>query len=442
MSKDRLFRRINKMFWHTARDDTMFTSIRLHIYAFASGEKAPKSKYVRKKVDPNTSPKQKLVQASKGTRLKLKAKVDKSDKKKQRVVKEPKLKLAVYLDEEEDDEVTKELYDDVNVNLGNEDTDMTNVDQVDRYMDNKFREAINKAILAQNLDCRQEAQDEKNAYIELILQSCDRGKMSPESVEVAVLTGLSAQPMSTYEADAIIPIESYNTNKDLFDSYGEVFSLKRTRDDSDKDRDPSAGSDRGKKRRKSSKDAESSRDSRRASYTEINDEYNPVDKEGLSKADWFKENLSEAPTTDPDWRYRQVAFSKEVDADSKKFFGWKEYENDSQATGDGQYELCRITSCDTKVFSYEDWDILLEPTINMYLGRKIVTYRFTLTVLSALRCSDYRGTVVVTYRIDDDKALSSIYVVYSITVHAGRYRRIRALLLSKDTKKHDHNAVS
>ncbi|GJU98656.1 hypothetical protein Tco_1327927 [Tanacetum coccineum] len=33
------------------------------------------------------------------------------------------------MDEEEDDEVTKELYDDVNVNLGNEDTDMTNADQ-------------------------------------------------------------------------------------------------------------------------------------------------------------------------------------------------------------------------------------------------------------------------------------------------------------------------
>ncbi|GJY52402.1 hypothetical protein Tco_0443249 [Tanacetum coccineum] len=55
-------------------------------------------------------------------------------------------------------------------------------------------------------------------------------------------------------------VESYNTDKDLFDSYGEVFSLKRSREDSDKDRDPSAGSDRGKKRRKSSKDVESSKD--------------------------------------------------------------------------------------------------------------------------------------------------------------------------------------
>ncbi|GKF88393.1 hypothetical protein Tco_0259270, partial [Tanacetum coccineum] len=57
-------------------------------------------------------------------------------------------------------------------------------------------------------------------------------------------------------------VESYNTNKDFFDSYGKVFSLKKSQNEEDKDRDPSAGSDQGKKRRKSSKDAESSRDSR------------------------------------------------------------------------------------------------------------------------------------------------------------------------------------
>ncbi|GJX84156.1 hypothetical protein Tco_0334930 [Tanacetum coccineum] len=137
---------------------------------------------------------------------------------------------------------------------------------VDRYMDNKLREAINKAILAHNLDCRQEAQDEKNAYIEL--------KNVTESVEVAVLTRSSSQLTFTYEAAASlfefeitkilinkmeknksydkadykkklydVLVESYNTEKDLFDSYGEVFSLKRTRDDNEKDQDPSAGSD-------------------------------------------------------------------------------------------------------------------------------------------------------------------------------------------------------
>ncbi|GJW08605.1 hypothetical protein Tco_1571028 [Tanacetum coccineum] len=251
MPKDQSISRRNKMFWHTARDDTMFTSMRCisrhedtqvygtilpkeltnqamlesnaykTYYDIASGEKTPKPKYVQKKADPDTSPKQKPVQATKGTRLKSKAKVTKPNKKKQPAKKPKAKRLAVlsegdsedednendsddlsdesdddndgnngndgddddandddkqkgddtndddeetdndrtesdrikipildqstteyYKEEEEekiddeemmyddeDDEVIKELYEDVNVNLGNEDTEMTNADQ-------------------------------------------------------------------------------------------------------------------------------------------------------------------------------------------------------------------------------------------------------------------------------------------------------------------------
>ncbi|GJS02569.1 hypothetical protein Tco_0319077 [Tanacetum coccineum] len=82
MSKDQSILKRNKMFWHTARDDTMFTSMRC-ISRHEKTQKTPKPKYVRKKADSNTSPKQKPVQATKGTRLKTSAKVAKSDKKKQ-----------------------------------------------------------------------------------------------------------------------------------------------------------------------------------------------------------------------------------------------------------------------------------------------------------------------------------------------------------------------
>ncbi|GJT81928.1 hypothetical protein Tco_1056270 [Tanacetum coccineum] len=51
-------------------------------------------------------------------------------------------------------------------------------------------------------------------------------------------------------------IESYNSDKDLFASYGDVVTLKRGRDDQDKDEEPSAGSNRGTKRRKSGKSAQ------------------------------------------------------------------------------------------------------------------------------------------------------------------------------------------
>nr|GEW12084.1 hypothetical protein [Tanacetum cinerariifolium] len=55
--------------------------------------------------------------------------------------------------------------------------------------------------------------------------------------------------------------ESYNSDKDIISSYGNVVLLRRGRDDKDKDEDPFAGSDRGTKRRKSGKDPESSKDS-------------------------------------------------------------------------------------------------------------------------------------------------------------------------------------
>ncbi|GJW26145.1 hypothetical protein Tco_0039956 [Tanacetum coccineum] len=57
-------------------------------------------------------------------------------------------------------------------------------------------------------------------------------------------------------------VESYNTDKYLFNTYGKVFTLKRSRDNKDKDQDPFAGSDRGTKRRKSSKEAKSLKDQR------------------------------------------------------------------------------------------------------------------------------------------------------------------------------------
>nr|GFC83942.1 hypothetical protein [Tanacetum cinerariifolium] len=64
-------------------------------YTFASREKAPKPMYIRKKANSDTSPKRKPVQATKGTRLKSKAKVAKPDKKKQPAKKTKAKGLAV-----------------------------------------------------------------------------------------------------------------------------------------------------------------------------------------------------------------------------------------------------------------------------------------------------------------------------------------------------------
>ncbi|GKB12059.1 hypothetical protein Tco_0845982, partial [Tanacetum coccineum] len=159
----------------------------------------------------------------------------------------------------------------------------------------------------------------------------------------AVLTRSSSQPTSTYEVATSLSefeltkilidkmeknksyvivdykkklydelVKSYNTDKDFFDSYGEFFSLKRSRDDGDKDRDPSVGSDRGKKIRKSSKDSahveepsHTVKDSGMQQDQEFVIGYNdeqPTDKE-VTKADWFKKP-KRPPTPDPDWTLR------------------------------------------------------------------------------------------------------------------------------------------
>ncbi|GJU45455.1 retrovirus-related pol polyprotein from transposon TNT 1-94 [Tanacetum coccineum] len=99
---------------------------------------------------------------------------------------------------------------------------------VDRSVDNKLGEAINKAIQAHNFDCREEAQAKKMEYIELVhstVRTIIKEKVNAqlpqilpqaisdvatpvieknvtESVEAAVLTRSSSQPKSTYEAAA------------------------------------------------------------------------------------------------------------------------------------------------------------------------------------------------------------------------------------------------
>nr|GEX02145.1 hypothetical protein [Tanacetum cinerariifolium] len=57
-------------------------------------------------------------------------------------------------------------------------------------------------------------------------------------------------------------IKSYKLDKDLFESYGKVYSINRDREDKDKNEDPPARSEQGLKKWKTSKDTEPSRGSK------------------------------------------------------------------------------------------------------------------------------------------------------------------------------------
>ncbi|GJU98972.1 hypothetical protein Tco_1328243 [Tanacetum coccineum] len=91
--------------------------------------------------------------------------------------------------------------------------------------------------------------NEVSNFAPLVIKS-----MVTESLEHAVLAKESSQPQSTYEATA--SLTEFELKKILIDKIDEMYSLKRSRKYKDKDEDPSAGSDRWLKKRKTSKDAE------------------------------------------------------------------------------------------------------------------------------------------------------------------------------------------
>nr|GFA23729.1 hypothetical protein [Tanacetum cinerariifolium] len=105
-------------------------------------------------------------------------------------------------------------------------------------------------------------------------------------------------------------IKSYHLDKDFFSSY-DVYLLKQSRKDKDKDEGPSAGSDRGFKKRKTSKDAEPTTE---VPEFEVAETYMPQDqggdlgndddeprKESASKCDWFTKLTRPQEPNDPDW---------------------------------------------------------------------------------------------------------------------------------------------
>ncbi|GKB42560.1 hypothetical protein Tco_0887502 [Tanacetum coccineum] len=163
-------------------------------------------------------------------------------------------------------------------------------------------------------------------------------KLIKESRDEVTLAKVSSQPQSTYEAastltefelkkillDKMEKSESYLTaleHRDCYDglkkSYAldkyffypyDVYSLKRGRKDKDKDEDPSARSDRGLKKRKTSKDVEPTK------VFEVADSDMPQDQAGnlgdnedeprdetASRRDWFKKPTPPQEPTDPDW---------------------------------------------------------------------------------------------------------------------------------------------
>ncbi|GKD72863.1 hypothetical protein Tco_1331145, partial [Tanacetum coccineum] len=190
---------------------------------------------------------------------------------------------------------------------------------VDDQLSTRLEDSIKNFFRSYTAEFEKKAKDERKRYIDLVEKSMKEiikyevknqlPKILPkevsdyatpviqnlitESLKNIVLDKSSSQPKSTYEAatsltefelkkilldkiqksklyrgaqeykdlyDALV--KYYKLDKDLFESYGKVYSLKRDREDKDKDEDPPARSNQGLKKKKTSKDAEPSRGSK------------------------------------------------------------------------------------------------------------------------------------------------------------------------------------
>ncbi|GJV29431.1 hypothetical protein Tco_1385879 [Tanacetum coccineum] len=343
MLKDPSISRRNKMFWYTARDDTLFTSMRC-ISKHEDTQKALKLKYIQKKADSDMSPKKKHVQATtKGTRLKSKGKWAKLDKKKQPAkmtkakgngvdtqskVPDEQQQKTTSTDEgtdsddkdnddddgdNDDDDGNSDDHDD-NKEFDNEfyeeeedfhtvfkfdqrvfaiESELSELKQTnqfaeavssissifDSYIASKMKEVVDVDVQLQTNKLREEAQAENQEFLNQVDSTKKKiikdqvkaqvSKIMPkiekyvtEYLGAEVLVRSTNQPQTAYAVATLLSefelkkilidkmeanksinrsdnqknlynalVESYNSNKDIMSSYGDVVLLKRGRDD-------------------------------------------------------------------------------------------------------------------------------------------------------------------------------------------------------------------
>nr|GEW09501.1 hypothetical protein [Tanacetum cinerariifolium] len=130
---------------------------------------------------------------------------------------------------------------------------------VDNYLASKIKEAVDVAVQLQANKLREEAQAENQEFLNQVdstMKTIIKKQVQAQVSKIMPKIKKSDIQKNLYNA----LVESYNSNKDIFSSYGDVVTVKRGRDDQDKDEDPFAGSNRGSKRMRSGKEAESSKE--------------------------------------------------------------------------------------------------------------------------------------------------------------------------------------
>ncbi|GKA36005.1 hypothetical protein Tco_0722496 [Tanacetum coccineum] len=143
---------------------------------------------------------------------------------------------------------------------------------VDAYLANKMHEAIKTVVQLQSERLKDEAQAENADFLNKLDDNIK--KIIKDQVKEQVKAQVSKilpkiEKTNKMESNKLIYrsdeqknlykalVDAYESNKLIFNTYGDTISFKRCRDDEDKDKEPSAGSNRGSKRRRAGKEPES-----------------------------------------------------------------------------------------------------------------------------------------------------------------------------------------
>nr|GEZ66715.1 hypothetical protein [Tanacetum cinerariifolium] len=158
--------------------------------------------------------------------------------------------------DKEDDE--DELYRDVNINLEGRVVQMADVHTTQEFEDSHvtltlIEKTVNEQLEAEVLT--RSSNSSKTSYaVAADLSEMELKKILIEKMEGNKSIHRSDEQRNLYKA----LVEAYKSDKIILDTYGDTVTLKRRRDDdANKDEEPSAGSDRGSKRRREGKELES-----------------------------------------------------------------------------------------------------------------------------------------------------------------------------------------
>nr|GFA47642.1 hypothetical protein [Tanacetum cinerariifolium] len=156
-------------------------------------------------------------------------------------------------DAEDDDE---ELYRDVNINLEGRDIQMTDVHTTQEFED------THATLTLVNPDGQQQISSvDVQASTTVAALTLTAPTLPHPTIPTIFQVPQAPTPPTTAPSTFLnlykALVDAYECDKIILDTYGDIVTLKRHRDEADKDKEPSVGSDRRSKRRREGKEPES-----------------------------------------------------------------------------------------------------------------------------------------------------------------------------------------